>query len=65
MRAEDLLELIDEYNSNKEEMFDKCADIFISQALQIQPLYEALRKKGFECYVDKENYQLIIALDIN
>ena len=33
--------------------------------LQIQPLYEALRKKGFECYVDKENYQLIIALDIN
>lgn len=148
MEAKDLLQLITEYNSRKEEIFDRCADMFVSKVrnelegiynrgdwtrmvdvtqlgisvenlsdnfqkfefhdillgylmkfgetiqdefhlqtfqefienedykefdlysfqneeiLQIQPFYEALKRKGFECYVDTGNYQLVVALNI-
>lgn len=38
--------------------------------LQVKPFYEALKRKGFECYVDKDNCkdqdtcQLVVALNI-
>lgn len=147
MDANDLLRLINTYNSRTEELFDHCADLFISQArneleeiynhgdwtrmvditqlgisltrlsdnfqkfefdissgyhmkfgqnmhdefgfptfqefiesngyegfelngfqcediLQIQPFYKALKRKGFECYVDTGNYRLVVALNI-
>lgn len=147
MKAKDLLELINTYNLRKEEIFDHCADLFISKVrneleeiynrgdwtrmvdvtqlgislirlsdnfqrlefdilsgypmkfgqtmhdefgfptfqefieskgyekyelngfqcediLLIKPFYEALKRKGFECYVDTGNYQLVVALNI-
>lgn len=32
--------------------------------LLLKPLVEALQRRGFECYVDEENYELIVACDI-
>ncbi len=37
----------------------QCEDI-----LQIKPFYEALKRKGFECYVDTGDYQLVVAFNI-
>lgn len=147
MEAKDLSELINTYNSCKKELFDHCADLFISKVrneleeiynhgdwtrmvditqlgisltrlsenfqefefdilsgypmrfgetihnefgfrtfqkfikskeyedfelngfqgkdiLQIKPFYKALKRKGLECYVDMENRQLVVALNI-
>jgi len=145
MNATNLLTLIREYNSHKEEIFDKNTDLFISQVhqqltdlynegswalmssvtqlgvslqkiskdfctfefdvpmgylmsfgetvdkmfpafqqflrdkdlnctelcgfqgneiRQLEPFCETLTKKGFGCYVDEDNYQLVITVDI-
>ena len=145
MEAKDLLELINTYNSRKEELFDHCAELFISKVrneleeiynrgewikmvdisqlvipieelsenfqkfefnillgfpmrfgqtfhdwsgfptfeefieskeyqnlnlygfesdLQVKPFCEALKRKGFECYVDVDNCIIVVTLNI-
>lgn len=53
-------EFIEDENYKEFELYNfQCEEI-----LQIQPFYEALKRKGFECYVDTGNYQLVVALNI-
>ena len=30
----------------------------------LKPFVKALQRKGFECYVDEDNYQMVVAFDI-
>lgn len=53
-----------EYVDQEDFVGEEINGFYNQDILQLIPLYEALKGKGIECYVDRDNAQLVVAIDV-